>query len=91
MNTGTYARRRAEAMQEIQENTGVDLSPSAMPLRAPSAEILGLFQLEKLARELTRPKAPELDEVISVVLSVKGVGEALGERVEDALRGFYGD
>ncbi|MCK5642222.1 MAG: hypothetical protein KAJ19_15560 [Gammaproteobacteria bacterium] len=91
MNIQAYAKAKADAIDEIGRKTGIDLNVEAMPMRAPEPKILELFRLQKIAREL--PENPDEDDVVEmefvlgVLSSTKGIGTALYERLEIALLG----
>ena len=91
MNIQAYAKAKADAIDEIGRKTGIDLSVEAMPMRAPEPKILELFRLQKIAKELPEgvdgDSLVEMEFVLGVLASTKGIGPALFERLEIALLG----
>jgi hypothetical protein len=91
MKKSILAARRAWALQAIEEKSGIDLSRAALR-KAPSVEIFQLFQLERLAEEMTscaHEPQPQVQADLAVILEVlehtKGVGPKLLETIKEEL------
>ena len=90
MNIQAYAEAKANAIDEIGRKSGIDLSVESMPMRAPTPKILELFRLRKIAKELpdaTDDNLVEMEFVLGILSSTKGIGVSLYERLELALLG----
>lgn len=94
MDRGILAARRAWALEEIEEKSGLDLSREALR-KAPSVEIFQLFQLEKLAEELdckcTCRPGPTAAEIMDAIDQAKGVGPSMSVKIEGILSDLYAD
>lgn len=90
MNLGAYAKRKAEAVDEIGRKTKIDLSPESMPMRANEPRILELFRLEKIAQELPEQRENEgqvyVEDAIKAIADIKGVGVTLVSKIEEVLK-----
>ena len=83
MDRSILAARRHTALMIIEEKSGIDISRDTLP-KSPSTEIFQLFQLEKLAIEMSDLNS--LEEILSKIENVQGGGEALYGKIEKALR-----
>ena len=88
MERGQLAARQEIAINKIMEISEINLSRQNLP-KANTTELLQLFQLEALAREL-QPPVKDRDMVsialvLEVVAGTKGVGESLYNRIVKAI------
>ena len=86
MHKTILAGRLQKAIENIAIKTGVDISKSAIGIKAPNAETFRLLQLEKLASELPEMNAEvDVQEILNHISDVKGVGDATLENIRERL------
>jgi hypothetical protein len=91
MNKHAYAVRMANAIKAISDRTGIDVSAAAMS-KAPTTEILRLFQLEAVVEGMgpsiiqkAKTEKEIKDNLIAKLEDQKGIGDAMLFRIKKAM------
>ena len=90
MNLGAWAAKKQIAIETIGEKLGLDLSARALP-KARDPKVLELYRLQKIAASIKPQVGPgsksiEIEDALERIRGTKGVGPALYEKIEQALK-----